>query len=134
MHWRRLGYKRYPYYLSAQRHDTSPHAFVPILSLVCIFSSAICHPSHSPTVPTPILTYAGDATPSHAHRVISSDVRYSIAFSFISFSYRSRITIVLPVPPRRHICAQNYRSRLSIMYPVLPRHSCIHHTYHNCSL
>ena len=97
----------------------------------------MCHPSHIPTVPPPVFPYAGDATPSHAHRILSSGVSYSIAFSFLSFSYRSRITIVSPVLPH-HSCIHHIVTVVPgtivpvylFCSPVLPRHSGIHHTLH----
>ena len=80
--WRLLGCNRHPCYVWVQRHDTYPRDFIHILSLACIVSSPVCHPSHNPNVPTPFLPYASDATPSHAHRIILAAVRHSIAFSF----------------------------------------------------
>ena len=124
--------------LRVMQHHRTLRAFVPILSLACIFSSAVCHPSHSPPVPTPVLPYAGDATPSHAHRyIIRCQLFHCSLLSLVFLSlphnhYVTRSTSSFLYAPYRHSCARNNRSRISIMYPVLPRHSCIHHTPHLC--
>ena len=111
------------------RHDTSPRDFVHILSLDCIYSSPVFYPSNSPTVPTPVISYAGDAIP-HTHTVLyhpTSDILLDcIPFSLILLSD----TIVI------HACTTDYLHTLVTIFcttniPKHIRYSCLQHQHTN---
>ena len=75
--------------------------FVHILSFDYNYSSPVCLPNQHPTVPTTVSPYAGDTTPSHAHRIISPDVRYYHYLFHFSLTLLTDTTVI-------HACKQEY--------------------------
>ena len=110
---------------------SSPFYLWRVFSVQMCATPAIFPLFHHPFFPMRVMQ------PHHTHTVILSDVSYSIALSCLSFSYRSRITIMSPVLPR-HSCMHHIVTVVSgtivpvylLCSPVLHRHSGIHHTLH----
>ena len=110
---------------------SSPFYLWRVFSVQMCATPAIFPLFHHPFFPMRVMQ------PHHTHTVILSDVSYSIALSCLSFSYRSRITIMSPVLPR-HSCMHHIVTVVPgtivpvylLCSPVLHRHSGIHHTLH----